>query len=134
MNHRDYSRKTLLYEAFIDIMFLPNEMQDHSDIITMWAGDFESIMDLIPLNDEGMFVALAFHYQVDAPWEDREDEPWEVDELELSLKQLLYVKSVLYEKEENEDKVLLCDICNDMCEIFQKAVNGQGRAFIKYYY
>ena len=134
MKHKDYSRKAILYEAFIDVMFLPNEQQEYSDIITMWVGDFEAIMDLISLNNEGMYVALALHYQVDAPWEEREDEPWEADELELSLNQLLCVKNMLHEKEENADKVLLCDICNDICEIFQKAVNGQGSAFIKYYY
>ena len=134
MKCQDYSRRGIMYEAFIDIMFLPNEKQEYSDIITMWVGDFEAIMDLVPLNEEGMFAALAFHYQVDAPWEEKEDEPWEMDEPGLSLSQLLYVKNVLCEKEENEDRALLYSICNDICEIFQKAANGQGRAFIKYYY
>ena len=134
MKRQDYSRRGIMYEAFIDIMFLPDEEQEYSDIITMWVGDFETIMDLIPLNGEGMFAALAFHSQVDAPWEEKEEEPWEADELELSLNQLLYVKDVLREKEENEDRALLCNICNDICEIFQKAANGEGRAFIKYYY
>lgn len=134
MQHKDYSRKEILYEAFIDIMFLPNEKQEYSEIVTMWIGDFEAIMDLIPLNDEGMFDALAFHYQVDTPWEEREDEPWEVDELELSLTQLLDAKHLLYEKGKIEDQLTLFNICSDICEIIQKAQNKQGKAFIKYYY
>ena len=32
MQHKDYSRKEILYEAFIDIMFLPNEKQEYSEI------------------------------------------------------------------------------------------------------
>lgn len=123
-----------MYEAFIDIAFLPNEKQEYSDIITMWAGDFEAIMDLIPLDSEGMYVALAFHYQVDAPWEAREDVPWELDELELSLNQLLYVNKKLCEMENDESKVLLCHICDDICDILRKAKNEEGRVFIKYYY
>ena len=98
----------------------------------MWIGDFETIMNLIPLNDEGMYVAFGFHYQVDTPWEEREGEPWEVDELELSLNQLLGVKHLLHEK--SEDGILLFNICSDICEIFQKACNKQGKVFIKYYY
>lgn len=115
-------------------MFQPNEKRDDSEIITMWIGDFVAIMDLIPLNAEGMYAALAFHYQVDTPWEEREAEPWEVDELELSLNQLLGVKNLLHEKEKSEDGMLLFNICNDICEILQKAADKQGRAFIRYYY
>ena len=135
MNHKDYSRKGILYEAFIDIMFQSNDEEECSDIITMWSGDFDSIMDLIPLNNEEMYVALAFHYQVDTPWEVRDDEPWEVDEIELSLKQLIDVRSILQEKENSKNAPsVLCHICDDMCEMFQKANNKQGKVFIKYYY
>lgn len=134
MKYKDYSRKKILYEAHIDIMFLPNDKKEYSEIITMWIGDFEAIMDLVGLNEEGMYTALAFHYQVDTPWEDKEDEPWEVDELELSLNQLLDVKHLLYEKEKNEEEIILFNICSDICEIFQKAHGEQGKAFIKYYY
>lgn len=95
MKYKDYSRKKILYEAHIDIMFLPNDKKEYSEIITMWIGDFEAIMDLVGLNEEGMYTALAFHYQVDTPWEDKEDEPWEVNELGLSLNQLLDVKHLL---------------------------------------
>lgn len=135
MNHKDYSRKGISYEAFIDIMFQFDGEEEYSDIITMWTGDFDSIMNLIPLNNEGMYVALAFHYQVDTPWEVSDDEPWEVDEIELSLKQLIDLRGILHENENKKStSLMLCHICDDMCEIFQKANNGQGKVFIKYYY
>jgi len=58
----------------------------------MWVGDFDFIMDLIPLNEEGMYVALATHYQVDIPWNNEDETPWEIDDLEITLSQLLYAK------------------------------------------
>jgi len=144
LNHKNYSLKNIYYEAFIDIAFLPKKSEIFSDLITMWIGDFQSLMDMIPLNDEGMYVALACHYQVDSPWEECEGEPWKVDDLEVSLSQLLNIKDTLFKKAkdfnslnnsiEYEKCSKLLQICNDICFLFDKAASGYGQVFIKYYY
>lgn len=137
MMRKDYSSNTLVYEQFIDISFMPNGQHDYTEVVTMWRGDFSFIVDLIPLNDEGMYVGLAFHYQVDRPWEANEEEPWEIDSLELTLEQLLYVKKRIHEMKQASysewDMTLVGDICDDICEIVKKAESGQGKAFITYY-
>lgn len=138
MNYKDYSRTPVFYEAFIDIAFLPDGSDNYSDLITMWIGDFQTLMDLVPLNDEGMYVGLACHYQVDTPWEECEEEPWKVDNIELSLSQLLNVKNLLLEKSSfskpSDDNIRLIQICNDICIVFEKAKLKCGTAYIKYYY
>lgn len=139
MNYKDYGKPyKIFYEAFIDIAFLPNDSIEYSDIISIWIGDFHSIMNLLPLNSEEMYVALACHFQVDVPWEDKEDEYWEVDEITESLIQLQYVKNILLKRREkidsNEEDIKLYEICTDICELFEKANKGEGKVFIKYYY
>lgn len=137
MKHKNYNREGLIYEASIDVLFLPIGSQEYSEIVTMWIGDFQTIMDLVPLNEDDMYVALACHYQVDTPWEELEDAPWEVDELETSFLQLTYVKNILsnkYQKDGNLDNKKVYEICVDMCDIFQMAKSGEGKVFIKYYY
>lgn len=137
MKHKNYSRKGLIYEASIDVLFLPNDSQEYSELITMWIGDFETIMDLVPLNEDDMYVALAYHYQVDTPWEELEDKLWEVDELVTSFRQLVYAKNILsnqYKKDDNSDNKKIYEICVDMCDVFEKAKLGEGKVFIKYYY
>ena len=140
MVRKDYGSdflNVLPYEQLVDISFMPNGQHEYTEVVTMWSGDFNFIMNLIPLNDEGMFVGLACHYQVDRPWEENEDEPWEIDSLELTLEQLLYVKKRLSEMKPTDypvwDKKVLGDICDDMCEIVRKAARGEGKAFITYY-
>ena len=143
MIRKDYGSdilNVLPYEQLIDISFMPNGQHEYTEVVTMWEGDFSFIVDLIPLNDEGMFVGLACHYQVDRPWEEKEDEPWEIDCLELTLEQLLYAKKRLSEMKPTDypewnKKELgdICDICDDMCEIVRKAARGEGKAFITYY-
>ena len=140
MIRKDYSSELynyLSYEQLIDISFMPNGQREYTEVVTMWSGHFRFIMNLIPLNDEGMFVGLACHYQVDWPWEKNEGEPWEIDSLELTLEQLLYVKKRLSEMKPTDypvwDKKELGDICDDMCEIVRKAARGEGKAFITYY-
>lgn len=137
MKYKNYSREGLIYEASIDVLFSPKGSEEYSDLITMWIGDFETIMDLIPLNEDDMYVALAYHYQVDSPWEELENEPWEVDELETSFLQLIYVRNILsnnYQKDDNVDNKKIYEICTDICDLFKMANLGEGKVFIKYYY
>ena len=137
MKYKNYSREGLIYEASIDVLFSPKGSEEYSDLITMWIGDFETIMDLIPLNEDDMYVALAYHYQVDSPWEELENEPWEVDELETSFLQLIYVRNILsnnYQKDDNLDNKKIYEICTDICNLFKMANLGEGKVFIKYYY
>lgn len=152
MVHKDYDRMKnqpfpLCYECSIDVSFLPDGQQDFSEVVSMWEGDFHFIMNLIPinneelwdeliLNDEGMWDGMALHHYVDRPWEEQEDEPWEIDKLELTLKQLQYVQKLLHNMEptpDYHDIPLLSNICDDICEIVKKAANGHGKAFITYY-
>lgn len=103
MNHKDYSIPYRYFqEAFIDISFKENKATIFSDVISMWGYDFNFIMEKIPLNEDGMYVGLVCHYHVDEPWVDCEDEPWEVDELEVSLSQLEFVRE-LFQKQDNEE-------------------------------
>ena len=142
MNIKNYNSPSIYDEAYIDVALLPNNQDEYSDLITMGIFDFEYIVEEIPVNKDGMFVALACHYHVDAPWEECGEEPWEVDEIETSLSQLLYVKQLFLNNksknpylETNAKKCkFLLQICEDMCFIFSEAIKTGGKVHIRYYY
>ena len=138
MVHKNYDSELFVQEALVDVSFIPDEQQDFSEVLTIWSGYFNFIMSLIPLNDEGMWEGLTLHYHVDMPWREKLDEPWEIDNLELTLKQLQYAQKQIRDMEQTSssgwDIPLVSDICADICEIIKKAANGQGKAFITYYY
>ena len=145
MNVKDYNNPSyLFFEACIDVALLPKYQDEYSDLITMSIGDFDSILMQVPVNEDGMFVALACHYHVDTPWEECNEEPWEVDELELSLSQLLYVKESFKNNKVKSDYLdantntvvneKLSQICEDMCFIFSEAIKTGGKVYIRYYY
>lgn len=138
MTYKDYSKPyKALGEAFIDIV-LKHEKSIDEEInkISMWYYDFVSIIAKIPLNPEGMHDGLAYHYHVDEPWKECEDELWEVDEVKNSLSQLLEAKEKLeMDKIQNEeDFTTLIKICNDMVELFEESNEEGGELYIKYYY
>ncbi|WP_321388357.1 hypothetical protein [uncultured Enterococcus sp.] len=138
MTYRDYSKPYRdLGEAFIDIV-LKHEKGTDEEIskISMWYYDFVSIITKIPLNSEGMYDGLAYHYHVDEPWKECEDELWAVDEVELSLLQLMKSKENLKSDtgQTEEDQTTLIRICNDMIGLFKESNEGDGKVYIKYYY
>ena len=93
----------------------------------MWIGDFDSILDEIPLNEDGMYVGLAYHQNIDSPWKELSPVPWEMDDLRISLSQMLYVRSNL--NQEN-----LMPLCDDICDILGKAINGKNKVLVRYFY
>lgn len=128
MDYKDYSDPYHdLGEAFVEIILQEKDSKDILKKIEMWIGDFDSILDEIPLNQDGMYVGLAYHQQIDMPWWKLEPNPWKMDDLEVSLTQLQYVNGIL--TEEN-----LLPICEDMCDILNKAINGNHKVFVKYFY
>lgn len=128
MEYKDYSEPYKdMGEAFIEIILQEKDSQDILKKIEMWAGDFDSILDEIPLNEDGMYVGLAYHQNIDFPWKELSPDPWEMDDLDISLSQMLYVKS-------NLDDDSLQPICEDICDILDKAVNSNNRVFVRYFY
>lgn len=80
---------------------------------------FDDILSGIPLNEDGMYVALAYHRNIDFPWEEPEPDYWVMDCLNESLQQLKDV----------EDKIedsFRRTICKDISRIVEKAIiNGK---------
>lgn len=132
----DYTKELsiLIYDEFIDVMLKPADSDEYSDIITIWECNFKSILGLIPLNEDGMWEALGYHFNIDFAWEEGDDKPWEVDHLKTSLEQLIYVRKILFEgRETNEVSSLEYRICRDMCYIFNKAIKTNGKVYISRY-
>ncbi len=128
MDYKDYSEPYKdMGETFVEIILQEKDSQHIIKKIEMWTGDFDSILDEIPLNEDGMFVGLAYHHNIDFPWQELSPTPWKMDDLEISLSQLLYVKDNL--KEER-----LLPICEDICDILENATNCENTVFIRYYY
>jgi len=92
--------------------------------IIMWKLDFEEILSKIPLNKDGELVALAYHNNIDWPWEEMDPEPWTMDCLEESLEQLKYIEN----KIEDEERRM---ICKDMIKIVEKAITDEKEVLIK---
>lgn len=67
---------------------------------------------------------MAYHQNIDFPWEKLELDYWVMDYLDESLKQLEYVRSII------EDDIQK-DICKDICKIINKAINNRKLVLIK---
>ncbi len=129
-------RSIIMY--FKDYSGLYAELQDHNieivlkntnsnkieEKIIIWEGDFDNILSKIPLNKDGKYVALAYHQNIDFPWEKLEPGYGIMDYLKESLEQVRYVKDVI---EDNIQK----DICNDICRIISKAIDKQKLVLVK---
>ncbi|HOJ78947.1 MAG TPA: hypothetical protein PLZ08_09895 [Bacillota bacterium] len=128
MEYIDYSEPYKdMGEAFIEIILQEKDSQHTLKKIEMWIGDFDSILDEIPLNEDGMYVGLAYHQNIDSPWKELSPVPWEMDDLRISLSQMLYVRSNL--NQEN-----LMPLCDDICDILGKAINGKNKVLVRYFY
>lgn len=74
--------------------------------------------------EDGEYVALAYHQNVDFPWEEMEPNYWVMDYLNESLEQLKYVEDKI---EDNNTR----DICKDISRILRKAINNKKSVLIR---
>ena len=121
MYFKDYSEPYVeLQEANIEIVLQDLNLNKIEDKIIIWEGDFDYILSRIPLNEDGEFVALAYHNNIDFPWEEMEPDYWVMDCLNQSLEQLNEVEN----KIENS---YIRTICKDISRIVEKAIiNGKA--------
>jgi hypothetical protein len=121
MYFKDYSEPYVeLQDAGIEIVLQDVNSNEIEDKIIIWEADFDYILSKIPLNEDGEYVALAYHKNVDMPWYEMEPNYWAMDCLNKSLEQLNDVEVMI------EDNVVR-DICKDICRIVEKAiVNGKS--------
>ena len=116
---KDYSKPYAeLQDPNIEILLKDINLNEIEEKIVIWEGDLDSILSEIPLNKDGEYVALAYHQNIDFPWEKLELDYWVMDYLDESLKQLEYVRSII------EDDIQK-DICKDICKIINKAINNR---------
>ncbi len=113
-----------LYEDDIEMELKDKKNNIVESKIIMWKLDFDDILSKIPLNKDGEFVALAYHYHIDWPWEEMEPEAWTMDCLEESLEQLKVVEKELVDEERKM-------ICEDMIRIVEKAIIDEKEVLIK---
>lgn len=122
---KDYSEPyAKLQDTNIEILLKDVYLNEIEEKVVVWEGDFESILSEIPLNKDGEYVALAYHYNIDFPWEKLEPGYWVMDYLDESLKQIEDVKSII------EDDIQK-NICKDICKIINKAINNGKLVLIK---
>jgi hypothetical protein len=121
MYFKDYSEPYVeLQEANIEIVLQDVNSNEIEDKIIIWEADFDYILSKIPLNEDGEYVALAYHKNIDIPWYEMEPNYWAMDYLNKSLEQLNDVEEMI---EDNDIR----DICKDICRIVEKAiVNGKA--------
>ena len=119
-----------LYEPFIEIILNDNLDKDNY-VIKMWGGYFNEICRSIPLNEDEMYVGLAYHYHVDTPWQEQEDEPWEIDNLKLWLHQIKQAENILKRQAQDDTEL---QICKDICIVLEKAIQQKRKVFIIYHF
>lgn len=125
MYFKDYSGLYAeLQDPNIEIVLKNTNSNKIEEKIIIWEGDFDNILSKIPLNKDGKYVALAYHQNIDFPWEKLETVYGIMDYLKESLEQVRYVKDVI---EDNIQK----DICNDICRIISKAIDKQKLVLVK---
>ena len=121
MYFKDYSEPYVEFQdPNIEIVLKDMNSNEIEEKIIIWEGDFDDILSAIPLNEDGEYVALAYHQNIDFPWEKMEPDYWVMDYLNESLQQVKYVKNIM------EDDTIK-DICKDICRIISKAIdNGKS--------
>ena len=125
MYFKDYSGLYAeLQDPNIEIVLKNTNSNKIEEKIIIWEGDFDNILSKIPLNKDGKYVALAYHQNIDFPWEKLETVYGIMDYLKESLEQVRYVKDVI---EDNIQK----DICNDICRIISKAIDKRKLVLVK---
>jgi hypothetical protein len=124
MYYKDYSQPYARPgETCIEIQLQDNTSKECLKKILIWSGDFDSIVSKIPLNEEGEYVALAYHYNVDWPWEELAPSPWKMDQLKMSLTQLKEI-------EIHDEREII--VWNDICSILEEAIKDKNTVLITY--
>ncbi|MCI8668179.1 MAG: hypothetical protein HFI34_01455 [Lachnospiraceae bacterium] len=125
MYFKDYSEPYVeLQDPNIEIILKDMVSDQIEEKIIIWEGDFDSILSEIPLNEEGEYVALAYHQNIDFPWEKMEPDYWIMDYLNESLEQIMYVKDMIEDDTRKE-------ICKDICRIINKAINNENSVLVR---
>lgn len=125
MYFKDYSeRYAELQDENIEIVLKDLNSNEIEDEIIIDKGDFEYILSRILLNEDGEYVALAYHRNIDFPWEELEPDYWVMDCLNESLQQLKDV----------EDKIedsFKRTICKDISRIVEKAILNEKTVLVR---
>lgn len=125
MYFKDYSEPYVeLQDPNIEIILKDMVSDQIEEKIIIWEGDFDSILSEIPLNEDGEYVALAYHQNIDFPWEKMEPDYWCMDYLNESLEQIMYVKDMIEDDTRKE-------ICKDICRIINKAINNENSVLVR---
>ena len=125
MYFKDYSEPYVeLQDADIEIVLQDSNSNEVEDKIIIWEADFDYILSRIPLNDDGEYVALAYHHNIDIPWYEMEPNYWVMDCLNESLKQLNDIE----DKIEDGD---IRTICKDFSRIVEKAIINEKTVLIR---
>ena len=125
MYFKDYSEAYKDFqEPNIEVSLKNEDSGEIEDKIIIWEYDFDSILSKIPLNEDGVYVALAYHANIDMPWYEMEPNDWTMDHLDESLAQLDNIKDKIDEEE-------IRDICKDLCRIIKKAIINKKTILVK---
>ena len=93
------------FEGEPEIKFIYRKGDD-SQILVMWEGYFDQIMRLISPDESG-WTGLAYYYNMYMGW--YKESPWEIEDLQMALKQF---ESINSQKLCSEAKEILASICN----------------------
>lgn len=125
MYYRDYAKKYAEFQDYeIEVSLKDVYTGEVEDQIIMWDGHFYMILSEIPLNEEGMYVALAYHQNIDQPWRNLNNDYWIMDCLDESLQQLKIIEN---DFEDEETRI----ICKDFARIIEKAINNKKQILIR---
>ena len=125
MYFKDYAKKySEAQEPKIEVILKDMSADEVEDKIVILELHFDEILSAIPLNEDGMYVALAYHYNIDWPWCELEPDYWIMDCLEESLQQL---KKIENDFEDEETRI----ICKDFARIIEKAINNKKQILIR---
>lgn len=121
MYFKDYSEPYVeLQDENIEIVLQDLNSNEVEDKIIIWEPDFDDILSRIPLNEDGEYLALAYHHNIDMPWCEMEPDYWVMDCLNESLQQLNHVENKI---EDSDTRT----ICKDISRIVEKAIlNGKA--------
>ena len=104
------------FEGEPEILFICRKGND-SEIFVMWEGYFDHIMRSM-LPDKGGWTGLVYYYNMDLGW--YEESPWEIEDLQMALKQFELIDSQNLCCEAKEILMVLCDMLREaVSEKFQ---------------
>lgn len=125
MYFKDYSEPYAEFQdADIEIVLQDLNSNKIEDKIIIWEPEFDDILSRIPLNEDGEYVALAYHYNIDFPWYELEPDYWVMDCMNESLQQLKDVENKI---EDNDTRT----VCKDIARIVRKAILNEKTVLIR---